>query len=86
MNRDKIQAKVIDIVAEQMGIDQLEVSADTKFREELGVDSLDTVELIMECEDVFHVRINDERAEKLRTIDEATHYIAELVNALPGGE
>ena len=71
----EIQAKVIDIVAEQMGVDKAEISRETHFINDLNADSLDTVELVMEFEDEFETSIPDEEAEKLQTVGLAIDYI-----------
>lgn len=75
MDREEVLAKVIDIVAEQMGVDKDEVSADTHFINDLNADSLDTVELVMEFEDEFETSIPDEEAEKIQTVGAAIDYI-----------
>lgn len=71
-----IETKVIEIVAEQMGVDKGEVSRDTHFINDLNADSLDTVELVMEFEDEFETSIPDEEAEKIQTVGQAIDYIA----------
>ena len=75
MTESEIEAKVIDIVAEQMGVDKSELSRDTNFMNDLNADSLDTVELVMEFEDEFDTSIPDENAEKIQTVGEAIDYI-----------
>ena len=75
MTESEIEAKVIDIVAEQMGVDKSELSRDTNFMNDLNADSLDTVELVMEFEDEFDTSIPDENAEKIQTVGEAVKYI-----------
>lgn len=77
MTESEIEAKVIDIVAEQMGVDKSELSRDTNFMNDLNADSLDTVELVMEFEDEFDTSIPDENAEKIQTVGEAIEYIKE---------
>ena len=72
-----IEAKVIDIVAEQMGVDKEEVSRETSFVNDLNSDSLDTVELVMEFEDQFELSIPDEDADKIQTVGQAIDYITE---------
>ena len=71
-----IETKVIEIVAEQMGVDKSEVSKETHFINDLNADSLDTVELVMEFEDEFETSIPDEEAEKIQTVGQAIDYIA----------
>jgi len=75
MDRSEIEQKVIDIVAEQMGVDKGEISMDTHFINDLNADSLDTVELVMEFEDEFETSIPDEEAEKIQTVGQAVDYI-----------
>ncbi len=81
MTESEIEAKVIDIVAEQMGVDKSELSRDTNFMNDLNADSLDTVELVMEFEDEFDTSIPDENAEKIQTVGEAIEYIKENLKA-----
>ena len=75
MTEQEIEAKVIDIVAEQMGADKAKITRSTKFVEDLNADSLDTVELVMEFEDEFETSIPDEQAEKIKTVGEAIDFI-----------
>ena len=77
MTEAEIEAKVIDIVAEQMGVDKNEISRETNFANDLNADSLDTVELVMEFEDEFEMSIPDEEAEKIQTVGQAIDYIKE---------
>jgi acyl carrier protein len=74
---DDIQAKVIEIVSEQMGKDASEITRETSFVNDLNADSLDTVELVMEFEDQFELSIPDEDAEKIQTVGQAIDYITE---------
>ncbi|MFO7899848.1 MAG: acyl carrier protein [Planctomycetota bacterium] len=69
--------KVYEIVAERMGVKQEDLSEQTSFITDLGADSLDQVELIMEFEDGFDLTIPDEDAEKIETIGDAVKYIEE---------
>lgn len=75
MTESEIEAKVIDIVAEQMGVDRSEISRETSFTNDLNADSLDTVELVMEFEDEFDTSIPDENAEKIQTVGQAVEFI-----------
>lgn len=77
----EIEAKVIDIVAEQMGVDKAEISRETSFANDLNADSLDTVELVMEFEDEFETSIPDEEAEKIQTVGHAIEYIMKAGNS-----
>jgi acyl carrier protein len=72
---DEIEDKVIEIVAEQMGVDKSEITRETSFVNDLNADSLDTVELVMEFEDEFELSIPDEEAEKIQTVGQAIDYI-----------
>lgn len=72
-----VDDKVFDIVAERMGVKKEDISKETSFVTDLGADSLDQVELIMELEDQFDLNIPDEDAEKLQTIGDAVKYIEE---------
>jgi acyl carrier protein len=66
---------VIEIVAEQMGEDKANITRETSFVNDLGADSLDTVELVMEFEDEFDIDIPDEDAEKIQTVGQAIDYV-----------
>ncbi|MCU0724681.1 MAG: acyl carrier protein [Planctomycetes bacterium] len=72
-----IRERVIDIVCEQMGASKEKVTEETSFINDLGADSLDTVELVMEFEDEFDINIPDEDAEKIQTVGDAIRYIEE---------
>lgn len=76
MNEQEIESKVIDIVAEQMGVDKSEITRDTNFTNDLNADSLDVVELVMGFEDEFDTSIPDEEAEKIQTVGQAIEFIA----------
>jgi acyl carrier protein len=67
--------KVKEIVAEQLGVDVEEVTAEASFIDDLGADSLDTVELVMALEEEFGIEIPDEDAEKISTVKDAIAYI-----------
>ena len=73
--QQEISEKVTSIVAEQLSVDKSEISNETSFVNDLGADSLDTVELVMELEDEFDMNIPDEEAEKLQTVGAAIDYI-----------
>lgn len=70
-----IEERVTDIVAEQLGVDKEKISRETSFVNDLGADSLDTVELVMELEEEFDISIPDEAAEKIQKVGEAVDYI-----------
>ena len=67
--------KVKQIIVEQLGVDEAEVTASASFVDDLGADSLDVVELVMAFEEAFDIEIPDEDAEKIRTVQEAIDYI-----------
>ena len=67
--------KVKGIIVEQLGVDEEEVTPDASFVDDLGADSLDTVELVMALEEEFETEIPDEEAEKITTVKEAIDYI-----------
>jgi len=73
----ELQEKVIAIVCEQLGVEKEKVTPETSFINDLGADSLDTVELVMEFEDNFGVNIPDEDAEKIQTVNQAIQYLDE---------
>ena len=72
--------KVKGIIVEQLGVDEEEVTPDASFVDDLGADSLDTVELVMALEEEFETEIPDEKAEKITTIQEAIDYINANLN------
>lgn len=67
--------KVKQIIVEQLGVDEGEVTPNASFVDDLGADSLDTVELVMAFEEAFDIEIPDEDAEKIRTVKDAVDYI-----------
>ncbi len=70
-----VEERVVEIVAEQLGVDREKVTRDTSFVNDLGADSLDTVELVMELEEEFDITIPDDAAEKIQTVGQAIDYI-----------
>ena len=70
-----ISSKVKEIIVDKLVVDETEVSENASFTNDLGADSLDTVELIMEFEKEFNIQIPDEEAEKIQTVGEAIKYI-----------
>ena len=70
-----VEDKVKQIIVEQLGVDEGEVTPNASFVDDLGADSLDTVELVMAFEEAFDIEIPDEDAEKIRTVKDATDYI-----------
>ncbi len=72
-----VEERVKKIIAEQLGVEEDEVVSDAKFVEDLGADSLDTVELVMALEEEFEIEIPDEDAEKIQTVSAAVDFIKE---------
>ena len=70
-----VEEKVKSIIVEQLGVDEAEVAIEAKFVDDLGADSLDTVELVMALEEEFNLEISDEDAEKIATVGDAVRYI-----------
>ena len=77
MSNQTIEDRVVKIVCDQMGTTADKVTMETSFINDLGADSLDTVELVMEFEDEFEISIPDEDAEKIQTVGTAVSYITE---------
>lgn len=72
-----IQEKVVAIIEEKLGVDAAEIKPESHFTNDLGADSLDTVELIMEFEKAFNISIPDDKAETIATVGDAIAYIEE---------
>jgi acyl carrier protein len=77
---DNIEQRVKKIVAEQLGVNEAEVKNESSFVDDLGADSLDTVELVMALEEEFECEIPDEEAEKITTVQHAIDYINANLN------
>jgi len=77
---DNIFERVQDIVVQQLGVDKSKVTLDADFANDLGADSLDTVELVMAIEEEFSLEIPDEDAEKIATLDQAIQFIKQAVS------
>jgi acyl carrier protein len=75
----ELEDKVKDIIAKELGVEKEKLTDDASFMEDLGADSLDTVELVMEFEKEFNIDIPDEDAEKMRTVGDALSYLREKV-------
>jgi acyl carrier protein len=75
-SRDEIYERVKEVLVEQLGVDEGEITDAASFQEDLDADSLDLVELIMELEDQFGVKISDEDAQGIQTVGQAVDYIA----------
>lgn len=76
-----IEERVKQIVVEQLGVKEEEVSGDSSFVDDLGADSLDTVELVMALEEEFNCEIPDNEAEKITTVQQAIDYIKQHIQA-----
>ncbi|NLI81195.1 MAG: acyl carrier protein [Deltaproteobacteria bacterium] len=75
MDKSAIQAKVTDIIANQLGVEKGIITAEANVVDDLGADSLDVVELVMALEEAFNLEIPDEEAEKIRTVKDIFDYI-----------
>jgi len=74
-----VEKRVIEIIVEQLGVSEEEVTMEASFIDDLGADSLDLVELIMAMEEEFSLEISDEDAEKIQTVQDVVNYITEHV-------
>ena len=75
MQFEEIVKKVKEIIVEKLGVDEAEITPEANFTKDLGADSLDTVELIMEFEKAFEIQIPEEEAQKIATVGDAVKYI-----------
>ena len=80
LEMSEIKTKVISIIVDKLGVEESEVNNEASFTNDLGADSLDTVELIMEFEKEFNIAIPDDQAEKIQTVGDAVSYIEEHKN------
>ena len=78
MSDNSIEKKVRSIIVDQLGVESDKVTADAKFIEDLGADSLDTVELVMAFEENFDIEVPDEEAEKLQSVADVVAYIEKV--------
>ena len=72
-----VEKRIKEIVAEQLGVEEAQVTNEASFMDDLGADSLDTVELVMALEEEYDIEISDENAEKIQTVQDAIDYITE---------
>ena len=77
---ENVEQRIKKIVAEQLGVNEAEVKNESSFVDDLGADSLDTVELVMALEEEFECEIPDEQAEKINTVQQAIDYINSHTN------
>ena len=75
-SREEIFERVKSVLSEQLGVDESEITEDASFQDDLDADSLDLVELIMELEDNFGMKIPDEDAQKITTVGQAVDYVS----------
>ncbi|MCW8131790.1 MAG: acyl carrier protein [Planctomycetota bacterium] len=79
MTKDEIKDKVVEIICKQLEQPKEKVTMETKFAEDLGADSLDTAELVMEFEDEFDINISDDAEGKIKTVGDTVSYIEEQI-------
>lgn len=80
LNENEVYDKVKSVIVEQLGVSEAEVTKEASFTDDLGADSLDTVELVMALEEEFNTEIADEDAEKLTTVGKTVAFILETIS------
>ncbi len=80
MERSEIEAKLVDLLVDELGLERDDITMEARFEEDLDVDSLGVVELLMALEDNFDVKIPDEEAEKITTVGEAAEMVSQKLD------
>jgi acyl carrier protein len=74
-SRDEVYERIREVLAERLSVEETDITEEANFQEDLGADSLDLVEMIMELEDQFGIKIPDEDAQKIQTVGQAVEYV-----------